>query len=151
MKSMLLCPLYRWGYRGVGGLGQGHTTGSWWASIWMQVHLCISSLHHIASLHLRDEFVQLDCSFPNGFHCNLLMCSSREFGSPQNNIKHIKKWNANPFSYHIFWDGSTSKNSSLLATRFATFDLLKIRWKLHHFPMDHRTPRVKGAERVLKM
>lgn len=151
MKSMLLCPLYRWGYRGVGGLGQGHTTGSWWASIWMQVHLCISSLHRIASLHPEMNLCSLIAVFLMVFTVTLLMCSSREFGSPQNNIKHIKKWSANPFSYHIFWDGSTSKNSSFLATRFATIYRLKIRWKLHHFPMDHRAPRVKGAERVLKM
>ena len=36
----------------------------------MQVHLCISSLHCIASLHLRDEFLQFDCRFPSGFHYN---------------------------------------------------------------------------------
>lgn len=151
MKSMLLCPLYRWGYRGVGDLAKvippeadGPASEC--------TFICVFHLYTILPLCIWEmNLCSLIAVFLMVFTVTLLMCSSREFGSPQNNIKHIKKWNANPFSYHIFWDGSTSKNSSFLATRFATFHRLKIRWKLHHFPMDHRAPRVKGAERVLKM
>lgn len=56
----------------------------------MQVNLCISSLHHIASLHLRDEFLQLIAAFLVVFTVTLVVCSSREFGSPKNKIKHVK-------------------------------------------------------------
>ena len=55
----------------------------------MQVNLCISSLHHIASLHLRDEFLQLIAAFLMVFTVTLVVRSSREFGSP-NSIKHVK-------------------------------------------------------------
>ena len=150
MKRMLLCPLYRWGYRSVGGLAKVTPPNTDEPASECR-SICVYHLCTVLPLCIWDmNFCSLTAVFLVGFTITLVMCSSREFGSPQNNTKHIKKWNANPFSYHIFWDGSTSKNSSLLAAGFATSDLLKIGWKLRHFPMGNRNPRVKGAERLLK-